>query len=77
MVTFSTNIQMVRRRALLFVLVATLGLLGMTAVLTPSVALFIPGSTLCAVTSVLLWVNEQDLAPIGEVKKASLRATGF
>lgn len=68
MVTFSTNTQTVRRRALLFIFIATLALLGLTAVVTPSVAVFIPGTTLCGVAAVLLWVNEQDLPRMGRTE---------
>ena len=55
-----SDIQVMRRWTLLLVAVTIAGLLGLTVLLAPSGAWYIPAAALSGVMTVLLWVNEQD-----------------
>ncbi len=59
-----SDIQQLRRVTLALVLVAIFGLLGMTLLLAPTGAWYIPAGTLCGIVSVLFWVKAHDAGGI-------------
>lgn len=55
-----SDIQQLRRVTLALVLVSIVGLFGMTVLLAPTGAWYIPAGTLCGIVSVLFWVKAHD-----------------
>lgn len=55
-----SEIQLMRYLTLALVVVALTGLLGMTAILAPTGAWYVPAGTLCGLTAVMLWVRTHD-----------------
>lgn len=55
-----SDIQQLRRVTLVLVLVSIIGLLGMTLLLAPTGAWYIPAGTLFGVMSVLFWVKAHE-----------------
>ena len=62
-----SDIAQLRRATLALVLISIIGLLGITLLLGPTGAWYIPAGTLFGIVAVLFWVKSHDERPFATV----------